>query len=231
MTILNLETSTAVCSAALVMCGQVVEYRRSEALGDHARQLPVFVGELLAVAKEKGLRIDAVAVSEGPGSYTGLRIGVSMAKGLAYGMSVPLVSVPTLQILAAEAREVAGEISAATRLCPMIDARRMEVYTCVYDCCLRPMSDVRAVVMDETVAAGLAADAPLVVCGDGAEKCRELFKSMDVSFSLPEYPDARFMAQLAEARLKEKIVADTAYFEPFYLKEFEAAVSHVKGLR
>ena len=231
MTILNIETSTPVCSVALATDGTVLAFRRSEPSGDHARQLPLFVESMLAEARERGLKIDAVAVSEGPGSYTGLRIGVSMAKGLAYGLSVPMLSVQTLQILAAEALQAAGTMAEGTRICPMMDARRMEVYACVYDRELRATGAVRALVMDEERAAELAADAPLVVCGDGAKKCMELFKGMDVRISAPEYPDARFMASLSEAALRAGKTVDTAYFEPFYLKEFEAAVSHVKGLK
>jgi len=231
MTILNIETSTPVCSVAIATDGIVQMFRRSEPVGDHARQLPLFVESMLAEARDKGLKTDAVAVSEGPGSYTGLRIGVSMAKGLAYGMDVPLVGVPTLQILAAEALEEAGKTGAETRICPMTDARRMEVYTCEYDSSLRAKGEVRALVMDEKTAAELAGRKPLIVCGDGAKKCMELFKGMEVRLSAPEYPDARFMAGLAEAALREGRTVDVAYFEPFYLKEFAAAVSHVKGLK
>ena len=231
MTILNIEPSTPVCSAALATDGTVTVFRRSEPSGDHARQLPLFVESLLGEARSSGQTIDCVAVSEGPGSYTGLRIGVSMAKGLAYGMNVPMVSVPTLRILAAEALAEADSMAAGTRICPMMDARRMEVYACLYDTCLRAAGEVRALVMDEAAAAGLAAGGPLVVCGNGAAKCMELFSGMDVRLSAPEYPDARFMAGLAEEELRGGRTVDVAYFEPFYLKEFAAAVSHVKGLK
>jgi tRNA threonylcarbamoyladenosine biosynthesis protein TsaB len=230
MTILNIETSTPVCSVSLDTDDAPVASRCSEPASDHARILPLYVSEVLHEAEERGLHIDAVAVSSGPGSYTGLRIGVSMAKGLAYGLHVPLVAVPTLQLLAAQALAEGGA-TPHTRVCPMLDARRMEVYAAVYDSSLHETVAAQALVMDEAAAADLARQGVTLACGDGADKCRELLEAQHITLAQAQYPDARFMYRLAEMRLKEGRTEDVAYFEPFYLKEFTAAVSHVKGLK
>ena len=230
MKVLHIETSTPLCSVAFAVDGRVVASRRSGAEGDHASRLPLFVDDLLREVRGQGMEPEAVAVSGGPGSYTGLRIGASMAKGLAYGMRIPLVAVPTLQVLAAGALLENAGLSGEWRVCPMMDARRMEVYTCLYDSRLRPLADPRAVVMDGQQAAEMAAEGPLLLCGDGAAKCLPLFGA-EVRMVPPVWPEARFMAELAETLLAEGKSADVAYFEPFYLKEFAAAPSHVKGLQ
>ena len=144
MTVLCIETSTSVCSAAICTDGKPLKQCICLEGSNHARLLPLYIEELLQLANEQHLTIDAVALSEGPGSYTGLRIGTSTAKGLCYGLNVPLIPVPTLQVLCAAAKEK----GATGMLCPMIDARRMEVYTALYDADLHPLSEVKAVVVE-----------------------------------------------------------------------------------
>ena len=222
MKILAIETSTKVCSAAFLKDGEVIAFRINKEDGNHASLLPRFVDEL--THEHPDFQIDAVALSEGPGSYTGLRIGTSLAKGLAYGKQVPLVTVPTLQILAAG---VEGE---GVR-CPMIDARRMEVYTALFKEDGTPMSEVRAMVIDGKSFEKELEQGRVVFCGDGAEKCKGVIRHENAVFAEGIVPDARNMGRLAEAKLQKGETADLAYFEPFYLKEFVAAPSHVKGLR
>ena len=196
MTILCIETSTQVCSAAVTIGGVPIAERVCREGANHAQMLPVFVEELLAEVKEKGLRIEAVALSEGPGSYTGLRIGTSTAKGICYGLDVPLIPVPTLQVLCVAAASAAPVERRDVYLCPMIDARRMEVYTAVYD------GDLQEVL-------------------NGGDPVR---------FIGGIVPEAKYMGVLAEQG-KALSGKEIAYYEPYYLKEFVAAPSHVKGLQ
>ena len=223
MTILCIETSTQVCSAAICVDGVLADERVSLEGGNHARLLPTYIDELLSAHQGK---IDAVAVSDGPGSYTGLRIGASMAKGICYSLGIPLIPVPTLQILCAAAKEKLGESSESLVLCPMIDARRMEVYTSFYDTKFQLLTDVRAVVVEN--AQSLSAPAASCICyfGDGASKCQTVLAEPSWRFIPGIVPMARYMGRLAESLP----ATDTAYYEPFYLKEFIAAPSHIKGL-
>ena len=146
MTILSIDTSTRVCSAALSVDGTTIASRINREDGNHARQLPVFVDELLAELRQRGLSLDAVALSEGPGSYTGLRIGAGIAKGLCYGLHIPLIPIPTTEVLCAGVQKVLSPFT--FHLSPLIDARRMEVYTALYDSQLQPLTDIQAVVIE-----------------------------------------------------------------------------------
>lgn len=249
MTILCIETSTQVCSAAICRDGVCVDERISREGGNHAKLLPVFIEELLQGTKERGERIDAVALSEGPGSYTGLRIGTSTAKGLCYGLNVPLIPVPTLQVLCAAAcANTEYRIQSTDLLCPMIDARRMEVYTAWYKRELREESlefrgnKAKAVVIENETSLNPPYDvsrseepSPLNVYyfGDGAAKCQQVLTATNWH-SLPDIvPEAKYMGVLANGQMaKGECIAGAklAYYEPFYLKEFVAAPSHVKGL-
>ena len=215
MTILCIETSTSVCSAAICKDGKPVKQCINREGSNHARLLPCYVEELLSFAREQHLSIDAVALSEGPGSYTGLRIGTSTAKGLCYGLNIPLIPVPTLHILCAAAQVT------NTRLCPMIDARRMEVYTTDAD------GKARAVVVQRTEDLYVG-DEEIAYFGDGAEKCQSVLTAPNWHYIPDIVPEAQYMAALAETLPK---VTDIAYYEPYYLKEFIAAQSHVKGLK
>ena len=236
MTILCIETSTSVCSVAVCKDGEVVEQRISREDGNHARLLPAFIQELLANSERTtGCPIDAVALSEGPGSYTGLRIGTSTAKGICYGLNLPLIPIPTLQVLCAAA--LSNQQSAISNhqsplLCPMIDARRMEVYTALYDSHVQRLSEVKAVVVDSAASIGAPTE---TVCyfGDGAAKCQSVLAAPQWQFIPDIVPEAQYMGRLAEAMPNGKWVTDKelAYYEPFYLKEFVAAQSHVKGLK
>lgn len=194
---------------------------------NHASLLPRFVDELLQ--ESQGLSVDAIALSEGPGSYTGLRIGTSLAKGLAYGWNVPIVAVPTLSVLVAAAVQQAS-IAHDARLVPMLDARRMEVYTAVYDAEQHPLTDVEAKIIQADSFADWLGQSPVCFFGDGAAKCQTVIQHPNACFLCDILPDARWMQPIAQSLLDEGKTVDIAYFEPFYLKEFVAAPSHVKGL-
>ena len=231
--ILCIETGTDICSAGIARDGELLSLRESAEGRDHARKIALFVDELL---RETGIApedLDAVAVGKGPGSYTGLRIGVSFAKGLCYGLQIPLVAVGSLDALTEVAREDyrAGIIDVdnweSARLCPMVDARRMEVYAQVFDPTGRALSDVSAeVVGPESFRQWRGnPDAPFVIFGNGSAKCAEVLGDavrVDVA------PSARGLARLAQQRLDEGRTVDTAYFEPFYLKDFVVTTSKKK---
>jgi tRNA threonylcarbamoyladenosine biosynthesis protein TsaB len=222
MTILCIETSTSVCSAAVCKDGTPVKQCICREGSNHARLLPRYIEELLSFVRDNGLTIEAVALSEGPGSYAGLRIGTSTAKGLCYGLNVPLVPVPTLQVLCEAAKEQTGISAHPTAvLCPMIDARRMEVYT------TDTHEKARAVIV-ENEASLYEGDEEVFYFGDGAAKCQNVLTKPNWHYVPDIVPEARFMGVLAEHMPKE---TDIAYYEPYYLKEFIAAQSHVKGLK
>jgi tRNA threonylcarbamoyladenosine biosynthesis protein TsaB len=237
MTILCIETSTSVCSAAICKDGEPIKQCVHYEGSNHARLLPLYIEDLLQYVRENGLTIDAVALSEGPGSYTGLRIGTSTAKGICYGLNIPLIPVPTLDILCEAAREKVSCIHAQLQtadpavLVPMIDARRMEVYTKE----LRDKgqstkeNNARAVVVENEESLSCI-NAQCYYFGDGAEKCSRVFTKPNWHYIAGIVPEARYMGALVE---NKKIIsgADLAYYEPFYLKEFIAAPSHVKGLK
>ena len=235
MTILNIETSTNCCSAAITIDGRAVAWRENMGSANHARELPVFISELLDEAKQKGWQLDAVALSQGPGSYTGLRIGASTAKGLCYGLNIPLIPIDTLQVLCRTAKAQHQELDHAGEdvlLCPMLDARRMEVYTAFYTPqTLERTDEIKAKVVDEhSFEAELQAH-PVYFFGNGAGKCKGVLTSENARFIDAVVPQARYMGTLAEAATRHLDVKQMAYFEPFYLKDFVPAPSHVKGLQ
>ena len=234
MTLLCIETSTAVCSAAVVKNGQPVISRISGEGGNHARLLPCFVDELLAEAKSLGLTLDGVALAEGPGSYTGLRIGASFAKGICYGLHLPLLPIPTTQVLAASfmAQSAIHHLPSAL-LCPMIDARRMEVYTALYTFDLEQKGQVEAKIINSDSWQTELQSNDIYFFGDGAMKCASTIVSEHAHFVADIVPQAQYMGLIAEALPKEAYIADKAlaYFDPLYVKEFIPAPSHVKGLQ
>lgn len=229
MTILCIETSTSCCSAAICQDGVVLASRANLSGANHASELPVFIEQLLSEARANQWHIDAVALSQGPGSYTGLRIGTSVAKGLCYGMNIPLIPLDTLQILCATLLHTTPVTSAL--LSPMLDARRMEVYTAMYDpTTLQPITQVVAKVIDEQSFAEELKDKHIYFFGNGAEKCQSVITSPNAHFIADIVPQAQYMGALAEhAALLD--VKQMAYFEPFYLKDFVPAPSHIKGLQ
>lgn len=227
MTILCIETSTNCCSAAITINGEAQAIRANLTGANHASELPVFVEELMSEARAKHWNIDAVALSQGPGSYTGLRIGASLAKGLCYGLNIPLIPVDTLQILCAAA--VTEQIPQNALLCPMLDARRMEVYTSLYTRECARTRDIEAKIIDEHAFQTELKEQPIYFFGNGAGKCQELIQSHNAYFMEGILPQAQYMGALAE-HLPQLDIKQVAYYEPFYLKEFIAAPSHIKGL-
>ena len=217
MTILCIETSTSVCSAAVCKDGSLIKQCINYEGSNHARLLPMYIEELLSFAREQHLSIDAVALSEGPGSYTGLRIGASTAKGLCYGLNVPLIPVPTLEVLCEASGVKQG------RLIPMIDARRMEVYTMMD-------GETKAVVVENEDSL-YAGDEEVYYFGDGAAKCQPVLTKPNWHYIPDIVPEAQYVGALAESGKWKVESVDLAYYEPFYLKEFIAAQSHVKGLK
>jgi tRNA threonylcarbamoyladenosine biosynthesis protein TsaB len=219
--ILHLETSTNVCSVALSEDG-VCLFSKSNAEGmNHAALLSVFIAEALDVLKSTGKKLDAVAVSSGPGSYTGLRIGVSTAKGLCYGYGIPMIAVSTLEVLAAYALQVTTEAQDAL-FCPMIDARRMEVYAAFYTAKAVMTREISADIIDSDSYQEILAAQPVYFFGNGAEKCKTTLTHPNARFIDNLVPLAENMIPLAERAFAENNFVDVAYFEPFYLKEFQA---------
>ena len=231
--ILCIETGTDICSVGIARDGELVSLRESAEGRDHAKHVGVFVDELLSQTGIAPDELDAVAVGMGPGSYTGLRIGVSFAKGLCYGLQIPLVAIGSLDALAEVAIEdnEAGILDVEAwdeaLLCPMVDARRMEVYTRLYNAKGEPQSDVKAEIINEESFASVRATKQLVIFGNGATKCREVLS--DATY-IDVAPSARGLARLAEQRLQAGQTEDIAYFEPFYLKDFVVIPSKKKLL-
>ncbi len=223
-TILNIDTSTTVCSVALSAEGECLSMRKDESGNNHSRVIGVFTQQLLQEADSNGWKVAAVALSQGPGSYTGLRIGTSFAKGLCYGMDIPLIAIPTLKIMAwAVAQRLKAEgVHSDALLCPMIDARRMEVYSAVYDMELNEAEAVSAKIIDQESFSDLLANRKIYFFGNGSNKCKDAITSHNATFIDGVNPLATDMAVMAHEAYNKKEFADVAYFEPFYLKDFIA---------
>lgn len=231
--ILHIETSTNVCSVAVSEDGQCIfqQEERGER-GAGAERLGTMVDEALSFTDSHAIPFDAVSVSCGPGSYTGLRIGVSMAKGICYGRDLKLIAVPTLElmcvpILLREKVIVKGEKSATALpedalLCPMLDARRMEVYAALYDRGLKTVREVRADIVDADTYREWLDERPVYFFGNGAQKCMETISHPNARFIEGIEPLAKWMQPLAERRFLNGQFEDVAYFVPFYLKDFVA---------
>ena len=219
--ILHIETSTSACSVA-VSDGQNV-FKKEDLNGpSHAVSLGIFVDEALSFADSHAMPLDAVAVSCGPGSYTGLRIGVSMAKGVCYGRNLPLIGLKTLKVQCVPVLLYHDELPDDALLCPMIDARRMEVYAAIYDRALKSVRDIAADIVDENSYLEFLEQHPVYFFGDGAAKCKEKITHPNAHFIDGIRPLAGMMFPLAEKAIAEQDFKDVAYFEPFYLKEFVA---------
>ncbi len=203
----------------------------------HSSVLTVFMHEVMLAANKKPAEIDAIAVSKGPGSYTGLRIGVSAAKGLCYALDIPLIAVDTMKALSATALKKLDSLESSIPpkaieavFCPMIDARRMEVYYALFRYDLLQMQLTRAEVIDENTFQKLLEDYKIFFFGDGAEKCRNVINSPNALFLDDIWPSAIGMVEEAELIFDQGAFVDLAYFEPFYLKDFVAGKPKVKGL-
>lgn len=213
--ILNIETSTTNCSVSLSKDGDCLILKEDNSLNySHAESLHVFIDDVLKSAGIKPSQLDALAVSKGPGSYTGLRIGVSAAKGLCYALNIPLISVNTLYVLAHQVTVEKGSII------PMLDARRMEVYSAVYDSQLRQIRDTEAQILEESSFKSYLEKGKVYFIGNGVEKAKTLLKHSNAIFIDGKLPSALQMASLAYDKYKKSDTEDVAYFEPFYLKEF-----------
>jgi len=228
-TILNIETSTEVCSVSVSENGSTLFSRESMEGLKHSELLTVFIQELFNQNGLKMSKLDAIAVSKGPGSYTGLRIGVSVAKGLCYALDLPLLAIGSLDVLASQATQNIKEYVSFRDydnilLCPMIDARRMEVYTSLYDLDCRPVRPVTAEIIVADSFSEFLKTNPVLFFGNGAKKCSSLIIHHHAIFKGPAKTSARFMQIPAEKRFEEKAFENVAYFEPFYLKDFVATV-------
>ena len=221
--ILHIETSTDLCSVAVSDDSQVICYEENRE-GHSSGRLGSMVADALSFADSHAIPFDAVAVSSGPGSYTGLRIGVSMAKGVCFGRDLKLIAVPTLELLCVSLL-LRDELPDDALLCPMIDARRMEVYAALYDRALRPQRPVQADVVDASTYREWLDRRPVFFFGNGARKCMETIAHPNAHFIDGIEPLARWMQPLAEKRLLQGQTEDVAYFTPFYLKEFMAKVA------
>lgn len=216
--ILNIETATKNCSVSLSDKGQIVAIKElNEGKFSHAEKLHSFILELFKEADFLMSQIDAVAVSKGPGSYTGLRIGVSTAKGLCFALDKPLISISTLESMSRQIPLKPDELAV-----PMIDARRMEVYSAVFDHNYQEIRDIRAEIIVEDSFEALLAEHIVYFSGDGADKCKEVIQHKNARFIDELYPSAREMAVIADRKFQEGDFEDVAYFEPFYLKDFVA---------
>ncbi len=223
--ILHIETSTDACSVAVSEDGATI-FRVEDFEGpSHAQKLGVFVDEALSFTDNHAIPFDAVAVSCGPGSYTGLRIGVSMAKGVCYARDLKLIALPTLEIMCVPILLGPYDIPEGALLCPMIDARRMEVYAAVYDRALKPVVDTAAVVVDADSFAEQLDKHPVYFFGNGAEKCKGVIEHPNAHFIENIRPLAKYMCPLAEKAHAQGVFQDVAYFEPYYLKDFVAIKS------
>ena len=234
--ILCLETATPSCSVALVHNGEVLACEEDPKGQNHSEKITLFIDSVMKKTGVVYSQLDAVAVSMGPGSYTGLRIGVSTAKGICYAVSKPLIAVETLEAMAYGGFAIiSGEVEKSTvemTLIPMIDARRMEVYTAVFDENINKIKDTKALIIDGDSFSDLKKDHHLYLFGDGADKCAEVFKNdSKITVIKDFYCSAKYMNILAQQKLDRRDFVDVAYFEPFYLKDFVPGTPTVKGLR
>jgi len=233
--ILHIETATNICSVALSKNDQLLAIRENDEDRSHGSLLTIFVEEVLEEAGLGPDKLDAVAVSKGPGSYTGLRIGVSATKGIAYARDIPVIGMVTLRAMVLAARDHQEvrklEISHPGLLfCPMIDARRMEVFSAVYNADLEEKQPVEATIVDGESFRELLDDQPVLFFGNGADKTRDTISNSNALFMSGITPSASFMIPLALEAYRKKEFEDTAYFEPYYLKDFVATTPRKKVL-
>ena len=234
--LLHIETATQVCSIALSLDGMLIAERESREKNIHSSVVTVFIEEVM---KEAGITfkdLDAISVSKGPGSYTGLRIGVSTAKGICFATDKPLIAIDTLQALAWGARKMLTEKGISNKVevlfCPMIDARRMEVFSALYNWELKQVRETKAEIIDKDSFKKYFEEHQLWFTGDGAEKCRDFLQANPNSRFIDDpMPSATYLIELGEKKFLAGEFEDAAYFEPFYLKDFIPGIPKVKGLR
>jgi tRNA threonylcarbamoyladenosine biosynthesis protein TsaB len=225
--ILSIETATQVCSVALTKGKKTIAIEETNIENSHSSKLTIFIQELCKRANVKLEEVDVVAVSSGPGSYTGLRIGVSVAKGLCFSLEKPLISVETLHAMALNfVMQKEEELSPNILLCPMIDARRMEVYSALFSPSNKRITKTDAIIIDEN-SFSTYFDKKLLIFGDGAEKSKNVIPHAEYIPNV--YPTAKTIGIIAEEKFEKQDFEDIAYFEPFYLKDFIAAKPKVKG--
>ena len=214
--ILHLETATTNCSVSVAKDGKLLAIKENNTPNySHAEQLHVFIAELMEEASLTLSDVDAIAVSKGPGSYTGLRIGVSAAKGLCFALEIPLIAIPTLGTMVQQVSQ-----NSADFIIPTLDARRMEVYSSVYDHERNEVRETRAEVVDEDTFAGFREQGKVLIIGSGADKCKDLLGGERVAFDSQVIPSSRDMCSLSLEKYQKREFEDVAYFEPFYLKDF-----------
>ena len=214
--ILHLETATTNCSVSISRDDEIIVLKENNAASySHSEQLHVFIKEALKEASLSFSDLDAVAISKGPGSYTGLRIGVSAAKGICFSLDIPLISIPTLQSMANQVDLKPGEL-----VIPVLDARRMEVYSCVYDNNYQEIRETRAEVINEESFVEYLGENKVYVMGSGAEKCRGVLQHPNFIFNESVVPSSKDMVSMAFEKYESKQFEDVAYFEPYYLKDF-----------
>ena len=233
--LLCIETATSVCSVALAGDGALLSLKETSDKYPHSAVITLFIAGVLESAGVEPHALDGIAVSKGPGSYTGLRIGVATAKGLCYSLDKPLIAISTLQSMAAgmrDIRDATGDDRTGLLFCPMIDARRMEVYSALFDETGKEVREALAEILDEKSFREYLQKQKVLFAGDGTGKCRALLeKNPNALFLEDFYPSAKSMCRLAEERFLSGEFEDLAYFEPFYLKDFIAGKPWVKGLR
>ncbi|UCH15445.1 MAG: tRNA (adenosine(37)-N6)-threonylcarbamoyltransferase complex dimerization subunit type 1 TsaB, partial [Bacteroidales bacterium] len=228
--ILNIETATNVCSVALADNGLLVSYKESLTDKSHSSLLSVFIEEILNENKLSVKKLDAVAVSKGPGSYTGLRIGVSTAKGLCYGANIPLISLNTLKVMSSGIinNQILSRLNLKTSnnilLCPMIDARRLEVFTAIFNQLNQTIEETQAKIINRSSYDKYLVKNKLIFFGTGAYKCTAIINSRNALFIENFNTSARYMTGLSEENYRNRKFENVAYFEPYYLKDFIATV-------
>lgn len=219
--ILNIDTSTSLSSVALSIDGEITIGLESSVKLDHSASLASFVEECINYLKERNLKLDAVSVTAGPGSYTGLRIGLSMAKGIAFGFGIPLITLSSLEVMAVRAIFTFPEFEGYEKIVPMIDARRMEVYTGVYNSKLKSLMPACAMILDENSFSEFNNEERIIFIGDGTEKFKKIKNHDNIIWLGSGMPHAKYMVTLSEKYYSEQKFADIAYAVPSYLKDYQ----------
>jgi len=232
--ILCIETATPVCSVALSKNGEILSLKETAKKNSHSEVVTLFIDGLLRENKIQYTDLNAVAVSKGPGSYTGLRIGVSTAKGLCYALDIPLIAINTLRSMAYGMAEIylkERKTSENILFCPMIDARRMEVYSAIYDENNNEVRETKAEIIEKNSFSEYLEQNQMIFFGNGAAKCKDVITHPNSVFYENIHPSATNMVLITEQKFQKQQFEDVAYFEPFYLKDFIAGVPKVKGLK